>query len=37
LYPMLGDAFRDNLDVLEVLFTKQRVKSRLYTDPSAAT
>ena len=37
LYPMLGDAFRNNLDVLEVLFTKQRVKSRLYTDPSAAT
>ena len=32
LYPMLGNEFRNNLDVLEILFTKQRVKGRLYDD-----
>ena len=29
LYPMLGDAFRTNLDVLEAIFKKQRAQSEL--------
>ena len=36
LYPMLGNEFRNNLDVLDVLFTKQRINSRMYSDDAAA-
>ena len=36
LYPMLGDAFRTNLDVLDGLFSKQRAKSNFKSEDAGA-
>ena len=32
LYPLLGDTFRTNLDIVEELFQRQRVASRMFSD-----